>query len=122
MKYLVFIVAILLLYSCAYSTSTRSVTDDIWVAVSVLKFNEVEEYQAKLSAHDYNLITSHKIKKGWLQLNDVRWVKNSGSDWQKNLGRHWGYGNTTIIRIENILRIIPLSEKYIKSTILWNTY
>ena len=47
---------------------------------------------------------------GWFAIEDCHWEQGGQTVRQSVAGRTWGYGDTTYVRLENVLRIIPLAE------------
>ena len=47
---------------------------------------------------------------GWFAIDDCYWERTGEIVRQSLAGRTWGYGDTTYLRLENVMRIIPLPE------------
>jgi len=111
MKKLILIGLLIILSSCQSTYSNIEPTkNDIWVSIMHAKGSFSGNPNAKVSKNLYNSIVSGKITKGFIELKNVHWESQGQLKPQSIAGKPWGYGDNTIINIENIIRIIPLSD------------
>jgi hypothetical protein len=99
-----------LLLGCTTTPTVGHGHEDIWVAVSFTRGPENNEVHALISKNLYHDLITGRRKEGWLELNDVHWVEDGKLVPQSKAGSRWHYSNKSVIRIENINRIIPAAE------------
>ena len=90
-------------------------SDFVWVSVRVSDGSaHVGEYRGQMAVNVFQQITSNELNNGWFALESVSWERDREEVLQSVVGVPWGYGDTTYFRIENLLRIIPLSDSFVQ--------
>ena len=112
--FLVLILLTLTLAGCATPQPTQP-ESDIWLEVNFLQDNKTVGLICSLPKKNYDAIVSGEQKTGWLELRNVYWRPDGHLVPQEIANKKLGYGSSYIFRIENLTRMIPLSEEAVQS-------
>jgi hypothetical protein len=96
--------------------STSFNDDYVWVAVRVIEpSGQMPEFRGRLAMNVFDRIISNEMTAGWFALESVRCDQDGRDIPQKEAGKIWGYGEVSFFRVENLARIILLSDGYVRS-------
>lgn len=94
----------------AYVAPVSIAKEHIWVAVAYEMGQDGGEVLTHMHKDIYNKIILGKLTKGWLQLRNVHWANDGDLNPQEQAGLAWGYGSSMLIKVEDIERLVPLSD------------
>ena len=109
--------AIILVSGCASLpiSNIEKIEKPIWVFISTKKNQETVDYRVQMQPKDFNNIMSGMLERGWIKLKPVYWYKKGSVKKQSVASSNNGLTDEIIIRIENIIKINPLTQEYIDS-------
>jgi hypothetical protein len=89
--------------------------DFVWVAARVVDGGgSIREYRGRMDVDVFRQITMNELTTGWFALESVIWERDREDVPQNVVGENWGYGDVTYFRIENLIRIILLSDAFVR--------
>jgi len=88
---------------------------DIWLEIHFLQNNNAVALVCLLPKKTFDAIVSGGQKSGWLELKNVYWRPNGYLVPQEIAKKQRGYGSSYIVRIEDLVRMIPLSEEAVQA-------
>lgn len=104
----------LLLFPAARARSNPQDSNSIvWVAISESSY----EYQAPIPQKTLAALLSGQYDRSFLTLPEVYWwiSEKDGVKPQEQAGRAWGYSSMIHIKVDEIIRVTPLTEEHIRS-------
>jgi len=92
-----------------------SFSDYVWVAIRVSDGSgTTPEYRGRMNVEVFRQITMNELHAGWFALESVIWERDRHDIPQSEVGADWGYGDVTYFRAENLVRIILLSDEFVR--------
>jgi hypothetical protein len=97
--------------------------DEVWVAIRVLEKGAIQpagEYYGALDKKVFEETLERTMPSGFLKLRHVAWLENGHIIRlaEPAGGVDYGYGDAMYIRVESVLRIIELDEKFVKERLI----
>jgi hypothetical protein len=119
--------AITVVWLLAFSSPVLSIAapnpDEVWVAIRVLEKGAIQpagEYYGALDKKVFEETLERTMPSGFLKLRHVAWLENGRIVRlaEPTGGVEYGYGDVMYIRVESVLRIIELDEKFVKERLI----